>query len=150
MSALNKNQNQGDATENVGGANQIMETFMPEFSVKMNQDAQALVARVRHTNPSKLSLAQEWGRKLAANVREPLLHEIPDAETRILITLSVMNSLSLQSVHQDAPCLEAGVTLARDGSIDVDDSIDYLREEINADLPRSFFDKQIGASNAGF
>lgn len=149
MSAQNSNKSQSDATKNFGGANQVMDTFMPEFSVGMNQDAKALVARVRHTSPSKLSLAQDWGRKLAANVREPLLHEIQDAETRVLITISVMESLALASFFQDAPCLEAGVTLASDGSIDVDESVDYLREEVNANLPRSFFDEQIGARNAG-
>lgn len=150
MSALNKNQNQSDATGTASEANQIMDTFMPEFTVAMNQDTKLLVARVRHANPGKIALAQLWARRLAERIRKPLLQRIPDAELRILIMLFVMDSLSLASAHQDSPCLEAGVTLARDGSVNVDESVDYLREEINANLPRSFFDEQIGASNAGF
>ncbi|MBA4026787.1 MAG: hypothetical protein C0473_00955 [Cyanobacteria bacterium DS3.002] len=149
MIEQNKNQGEGYGAGTSGAPVENFDTFMPEFSVAMNRDAKLLVSRVRHTNPSKLRLAQEWGNKLAANVREQLAHEITDAETRLLITLSGMESLALASFYQDAPCLEAGVTLASDGSIDVDESVDYLREEVNANLPRSFFDEQIGASNAG-
>lgn len=149
MKEQNKIQREGDRAGTSGAPVENFDTFMPEFSVAMNRDAKLLLARVRHTNPSKLALAQEWGRKLAANVREPLLHEVTDAETRVLITLSIIESLSIASAHQDAPCLEAGVTLAPDGSIDVDESVDFLREELNANLPSSFFDEQIGASSAG-